>query len=187
MDALQLLQHRNSSPRLVAPAPNKEQRQQLFRAAFRAPDHGWMRPWRFLTIEGPALAQLGELYARAAAQREVDISDATLEKYRRQPLRAPLIVVVCVHLRENPKVPMLEQRLAAGCAAQAVLLAAEAMGYAGIWRTGVNATDALVRSGLGLGENDEIIGFVYLGSREGDRKVLPRINIDDYVKPWGEQ
>ena len=60
MDALDLLLNRVSVPRLVAPGPDAGQRELLFRAALRAPDHAQLRPWRFLTVEGEALAQLGE-------------------------------------------------------------------------------------------------------------------------------
>ena len=63
MDALDALLNRVSAPRLCEPAPDAAQRELLFRAALRAPDHGQLRPWRFLTIEGAAREKLGELFA----------------------------------------------------------------------------------------------------------------------------
>ena len=65
MDALDALLNRVSVPRLVEPAPDAAQRELLFRAAMRAPDHALLRPWRFLTVEGAAREQLGELFAQA--------------------------------------------------------------------------------------------------------------------------
>ena len=38
----------------------------IFAAAMRAPDHGQLRPWRFLTVEGAAREQMGTLLAEAA-------------------------------------------------------------------------------------------------------------------------
>ena len=54
MEALDVLLNRVSVPRLVEPAPDAAQREILFSAALRAPDHGQLRPYRFLTVEGDA-------------------------------------------------------------------------------------------------------------------------------------
>jgi hypothetical protein len=136
MDALDALQHRFSVPRLVAPGPSEAQREHLFRAALRAPDHGLLRPWRFLTIEGAAREALGELYAKAMAANTSAVSEQALDKARAMPLRAPLLVVVIACVRAHPKVPAQEQVLSAACAAHAILLAAHAQGIGAVWRYG---------------------------------------------------
>ena len=105
-------------------------------------------------------------------------------KTRSAPLRAPLLVVVVAKLSEHPKVPALEQRLSAGCAAQAILLAAEALGYAGIWRTGDAAFDRLVMTGLGLSSDEEITGFLYIGTRDGVAKSIPQLDAAEFVTNW---
>lgn len=184
MDALELLQARNSSPKLTEPAPSGEQLDTLFKAALRAPDHAALRPWRFLVIEGEDREALGELFARALRQRNPEATEAELDKARSKALRAPLIVTVIVRIREHPKVPPIEQRLSGGCAAYGVLLAAEAMGFSGIWRTGANAFDRNVMNGLGLAEDEEIIGYLYLGSREGRAKPLPEHPVEEFVQRW---
>ncbi len=184
MDALELLQQRNSAPKLTEPGPDAAQLDVMFRAALRAPDHANLRPWRFVVVEGEARERLGELYAKALKARKPDASEADLAKARSQPLRAPLLVTVVVRISEHPKVPAVEQRLSAGCAAHGLLLAAEAIGYNGIWRTGDSAFDRNVMSGLGLAANEEIIGFLYLGTRDGRAKPLPEHNPDDFVTHW---
>ena len=52
MEALDLLLNRVSVTRLTDPAPTPAQLDVMFRAALRAPDHGQLRPWRFLTVVG---------------------------------------------------------------------------------------------------------------------------------------
>ncbi len=183
-DILNFLQSRNSAPRLVAPAPSAAELEQIFRCALRAPDHAWMRPWRFLTISGERREDLGELLEHALLQRNPNASAGEREKARNSPLRAPLVIVSVVRISEHPKVPSVEQRLSAGCAAHAVLLGAEALGYAGVWRTGPAAFDPTVMSGLGLNDDEEIIGFLYLGTRDGDPKRLPELAPADYVSHW---
>ena len=56
---------------------------------------------------------------------------------------------------------------AVAAAAQNMLLAAHALGFAAKWATGKQAYDGIVKEGLGLGADDRIIGFLYLGSYSG--------------------
>lgn len=183
-DHLKFLQRRNSAPKLAAPAPSGDDLDEIFRAAVRAPDHAWLRPWRFITIEGTRREDFGEVLKSCLLARNPDADEAAVAKARAAPLRAPLLVVVVVSLSKHPKVPALEQRLSAGCAAQAILLAAEASGYAGIWRTGDPAFDRNVMDALGLADNEEIIGFLYLGTREGRPKQIPELNTGEFVSSW---
>ena len=90
MDALVALTQRVSVSRLVEPAPSAEQRELLFKAALRAPDHAQLRPWRFLSIEGDARQRLGELFVRAL-QESPETAPAALDKALAAPLRAPLL------------------------------------------------------------------------------------------------
>jgi len=183
-DILQFLQTRNSSPRLVEPAPSEAELEQMYRAALRAPDHAWLRPWRFISIAGERREDFGLVLERCLRKRNPRADATALAKARNAPLRAPLVIAVVARLVEHPKVPAIEQRLSAGCAAHALLLAAEASGYAGIWRTGEAAFDRAVLSALGLADNEEIIGFVYLGSRDGPAKNLPAMDTAGFVSNW---
>jgi nitroreductase len=183
-DTLVFLQTRNSAPRLTEPAPPPEDLQEIFRAALRAPDHAWLRPWRFITIAGQRREAFGEVLEASLLRRNPAADAAALAKARNAPLRAPLVVVVVARITQHPKVPPVEQRLSAGCAAHAILLAAEACGYAGIWRTGEGAFDRTVMDVLGLEANEEIVGFIYLGSREGAAKPLPHLDTAEFVSSW---
>lgn len=183
-EILSFLQQRCSAPKLTEPAPAPEQLDEMFKVAFRAPDHAWLRPWRFLVISGDRRKDLGELFEKCLVARNPEADEAARAKARAAPLRAPLLVVPIVRLSEHPKVPHVEQRLSAGCAAHGLLLAAEAFGFAGIWRTGDAAFDRSVMSGLGLSDSEEIIGFLYLGSRVGTRKGLPEVSATEHVAYW---
>lgn len=181
MDALDALLNRVSAPRLMAPAPDAAQRELLFRAALRAPDHGQLKPWRFLTVEGEALVQLGELFARALP---ADASPEALTKARAMPLRAPLLVVVIACVQASPKVPEQEQVLAAGCAAHGILLAAYAQGIGAVWRTGDMAYNPQVAAGLGLSADEQVIAYLYLGTPERELRAVPQVQVDDFVTAW---
>jgi nitroreductase len=181
MDALDALLNRVSAPRLIAPAPDSAQREVLFRAAMRAPDHGQLRPWRFLTVEGAALAQLGELFVQALPD---DASPEAVTKARAMPLRAPLLVVVIARVQAGSKVPAQEQVLAAGCAAHGILLAAHAQGVGAVWRTGDMAYNRQVAAGLGLSADEQIVAYLYLGTPERELRAVPRLQVSDFVRAW---
>lgn len=181
MDALDALLNRVSAPRLIAPAPDAAQRELLFRAALRAPDHGQLRPWRFLTVEGDAREQLGELLAQALP---ADASPEALSKARAMPLRAPLLVVVIARVQAHAKVPAQEQVIAAGCAAHGILLAAHAQGLGAVWRTGELAYNAQVAAGLGLAADEQVIAFLYLGTPERELRAVPQVQVGDFVRAW---
>jgi len=184
MDALDALINRVSVARLGEPAPSAAQREQLFRAALRAPDHGQLRPWRFLTVEGAARSRLGELFASVLQERDPQAGPEALDKARAMPLRAPLLVVAIARLQAHPKVPESEQLLAAGCAAHGLLLAAHAQGIGAIWRTGELSHDAAVRAGLGLAADERIVGFLYLGTPLGELRRPPVLEPQAFVAAW---
>ena len=150
----------------------------------RAPDHAWLHPWRFLTIRGDRREALGQVFEQCLMLRKPEADEGARLKARNAPLRAPLLVVVIARLSEHPKVPHVEQRLSAGCAAHGILLAAEALGFAGVWRTGDPAFDRNVMDALGLSADEEIVGFLYLGSRDGRRKPLPELDPQDFISDW---
>ncbi|MBN3562641.1 nitroreductase family protein [Aliamphritea spongicola] len=183
MDALTNLQQRFSQPLLQEPGPDAEQLDNMFAAAMRAPDHAALRPWRFLVIDGDARGELGELYARAALQANPDVTEDVLTRNRKMTFRAPTIIVAIAVVTEHPKVPASEQLIAAGCAVQNMLLAANAQGVGAMWRTGGVAYDPVVKEGLGLAAHEEIIGFVYMGTPSKQR-TAPLLDSSDYVSRW---
>jgi len=164
MDALTALTTRVSPIKLGEPAPPAAAIEAMLAAAVSAPDHGRLKPWRFLLIEGDARGRFGELMAQSLLRREPGASPDRLDAERKKALRAPLVIVAAAALAESPNVPQVEQIVAVGAAVQNLLVAAHALGYGGFWRTGPAAYDAALKGALGLAESDAIVGFLYLGS-----------------------
>ncbi|MBX9753735.1 MAG: nitroreductase, partial [Pseudomonadaceae bacterium] len=160
------------------------QRDLLFGAALRAPDHGQLRPWRFITVEGAAREQLGELLVSALRASQPQAGAEALAKARAMPLRAPLVVLVIARLQAHFKVPAQEQLLAAGCAAHGLLLAAHAIGVGAVWRTGELAYSPEVAAGLGLRADEQLIAMLYLGTPQGELRTPVRLSPEDFVSVW---
>ncbi|MDW8341819.1 MAG: nitroreductase [Geminicoccaceae bacterium] len=187
MEALEaLLTRRTVPPALMGePGPDDRALATMFAAAAAAPDHGRLRPWRFLVVRGAARERLGALFARALAAEQPDLSAEEREKLRAAPSRAPLVIVAVARLDPaHPKIPEIEQIAAAAAAVQNLLLAAHALGFAAKWSTGKPAYSGLVREGLGLGAGERILGFVYLGSPKGAPAPIERPMPSDRVALW---
>ncbi|TPG59335.1 NAD(P)H nitroreductase [Ewingella americana] len=173
MDALDLLLNRRSASRLAAPAPSGEVLQNIINAGMRAPDHGALQPWRFVIAENDGLVRFSELLRAAAIKDGAD--EKAIEKATQAPLRAPQIITIIAACKESPKVPQWEQLLSAGCAVQAMQMAALAQGFNGIWRTGAWTDHADVRQAFKCGPNDKIVGFLYLGTPQlkSSTQIIP--------------
>lgn len=187
MDALTALHTRNSVNLLCEPGPNPNQLRDIIKAGLRACDHRNLTPWKFLLIEGEARKRFGELMR--SVKEHIDGTSLTPElasKIESKPMRAPTILVVVAAIVEHEKVPEIEQILSAGAAAQMIMTAAHAIGIGAIWRSGSMMFDQNMRNGLGLGEADRIVGFIYLGTPKASKPV-PELAVEDFLERWPDQ
>lgn len=182
-DVLALIESRQSVGHLVEPAPSQAELEQAIQAAISAPDHHRLRPWQFLHIQGQARNQLGETYVECLKALGVT-EPAQLERALAQPLRAPLILVAVVKTQQHPKVPVVEQILSMGAAVENLLLMLNAQGYASIWRSGALTESALLKTKLGLKADDEIAGFIYIGTAVRQLPPRERLDIQDFLSSW---
>ena len=155
----------------------------MFRAGLRAPDHGQLHPWRFLIIEGDARHKLGELFAAALRERDAGAAEEALQKARNMPLRAPMLVLVIASVKPHPKVP---GRAAAGCRLRGSWPAARgAWGIGAVWRTGEFSYDPRVLEGLGLTEQERLLGFLGYAGRARTQRAGS--GAQDFVQRWNAQ
>ncbi|NMT64903.1 nitroreductase family protein [Marinobacter orientalis] len=179
MDALM---NRSSEPRLASPAPDAGTLEKAFACAARAPDHALLRPWRYLVIEGDeALNALGNLFASTCGD---DAPEKAREKLRKKALRAPMVIVGIACHQTHPKVPEIEQTMSAAVGMGYLLLALEAAGYGGMWRTGGLAYHPDIIRGLGLKDNEIITGFLFTGTVTASKPAVPRPDQKEFVSRW---
>lgn len=189
MDAVDAILSRRSTGRLTGPAPAGTDLDRILAAAAAAPDHGELRPFRFVVLAGEAKVAFGQVLADAYLAR-CQAAGGTptvgqLTKERTKLGRAPLVLVVGAVHRHSEVVPWEEQVAAAAAAAQNVLIAATALGYGSMWRTGDPVYDPRVKAALGFGEHDAVVGFLYLGTpHEGDDRHPRRPDPDGLVAWW---
>ena len=189
MDAMRaILDRKSTPPRLMSDdGPSPADIRDILNAGMSAPDHGAVRPWRFVIIEGEDRTKLGEVFAEALKRRDPNASEEAVKKELGRPLRAPTIIAILARITpDHPKAPAIEQIVATACASQNMLLAAEARGFGGILLTGKNAQDPHVKAFFNLGVEDEIISFLYLGRPAGPVPDKPRTDPLQFVEPFGK-
>ena len=182
--AIEVMLSRATIGALKDPAPSPAEMERIVAAGLRAPDHGKLRPWRFVTIQGEARARFADMCLAALRARESDATDAEADRMRGKLTSPPLILVLGMHLTETPKVPETEQVQAVAAAAVNMLNAAHALGYGGKWVTGPNAYDPAVAAGLGFSAPDRVVGFLYLGTPAGDPLPGRQPVTEQYLRDW---
>lgn len=189
---LDFLLTRRSKPiaELKEPGPSQSEIATLLTAASRVPDHGRLAPWRFILYRGDQRHEIGKRLAELAELRQGPLPENRREQELTRFSRAPLVIGVVSSPREHPKVPQWEMFLSGGAAAMNLLLAANALGYGANWITNWYSDDEEGRRILGLGPEERVVGFIHIGSFEGEvqerlRPELPQI-VSDYSGPWSE-
>ena len=164
MRALELLISRQSAGALQEPAPEGAELDLILDAGLRAPDHGRLRPWRFVLIRGEQRAKWADRLAEAAVARDPENGAAMGERSRAWVARTPLIIAVGVAVQAGHKIPESEQIASASAAAMNMLNAIHMLGYGGMWVTGLNAYDPKVNAWLGFEAPSRLVGFLAVGT-----------------------
>jgi nitroreductase len=185
MQTIETLLKRYSGRVLREPAPDEGALTLMLESAVCAPDHGRLRPWAFIIIEGEGRSRFGELLAEHARRTRPAATAEALERERQKAFRAPMIIVVAARTQPQAKIPVIEQILSAGAAAQSILLAAFALGFNGVWKTGDAAYDESTKVALGLEAKDAIVGFLYVGTEASELPPPPRPQAQEFMRRWG--
>ncbi len=147
----------------------------LLELADWAPTHGFTEPWRFV-VYGNASEfshQHAELYKCSTTPENFD--QAIYNKLYDQGDKASHVILAIMKRGSLPKIPVIEEVEAVSCAVQNILLGATALGIASFWSTGGMALRQPMKDFLKLGEDDHVIGVLYLGyadsNPEGNRSI----------------
>ena len=92
-----------------------------------------------------------------------------------------MVIVLITEIKDHPKVPAIEQMLSTSAATQNILLALHALGYGAIWKTGKLALNENIPKYFNLDKNHHIMGYIYIGTKSGDNRKVPEVNIEDFV------
>lgn len=185
--ALDFLMTRRSRPAktLQLPVPSRDQLMPILTAAGRTPDHGKLEPWRFIVIQGGAMARLADL-AETRGQA-LGKSPEDIIKGRGQFDQGHLAVVVVEVQKPSDKIPAIEQTYSAGSVCLALLNAALASGWGANWLSGWASHDReFAAQGLNLAPHERIAGIIHIGTERVVPPERPRPNIETLTE-WVER
>ncbi len=151
--------------RLVAPGPSEAQLAWMLTAAAQAPDHGRVRPWRFILIPSERRSELGQAFAQALRERDPLADAQALQAAHDKAQRAPCLMVAVV--REpgpGDAIALTERLLSLGCALQNLMLAAQAQGFGSGLTSGQAMQSPPLRKLLALASNEQAVCFVNVGT-----------------------
>lgn len=161
-EVLEALFNRRSAPAptLGLPAPSPEQMKLLIEIGFRVPDHGKIGPWRIVRFTPEAKATVVARLTTLAESRGDKKAVGALQKMSIPP---EILMVVSAPIQPH-KIPLWEQQLSAAAICQNLLIAAGAMGFGANWITDWYAYDEDARAVLGVKDDENVAGFIYLGT-----------------------
>jgi nitroreductase len=177
-DTIELLLNRRSllAANLVPPGPSPSELETILRCGMRVPDHKGLNPWRIHVVDR---ANQDKLHAKLPELHEGD--SASLEKTNiKEAKTAPLLLIVSSKV-ESDKAPRSEQILSGAAVCQNIILASAALGYRSQWLTEWFAYNSKVKALIGIPENEEIIGFLYIGSEQEPPRERPRPELSEIV------
>lgn len=178
-DAL-ITSRQNISPkRLVEPGPNADQLAQVFRSAAAAPDHGLLRPWRFVIVPQDKRTLLAEVFALALVDRDPGATLEQIETAREKAYRAPVLMLVVARLGAcEPPIPPLERMVSVGAAVQNMLLMAHGLGFGSSLTSGQAMQSPRMRQLFGLTGGEEAVCFLNIGtvSKRKAQRLHPEVS-----------
>ena len=185
METIKALLTRRSIAQLEDPFPSKEQMKLVYQSALRAPDHSWLRPWRFIEVTSSGREKLAKAFIKSS--KKEDLLDKEVEKkILLMPFRAPMIIIIIVNIVSKLNVPRIEQIQSTAAAAQNILLSLHDMGFGAYWRTGkyTSENNKNIAKELYLPPESEVLGYLYIGTPSVKPKEIPQLNNNDFVTKW---
>jgi nitroreductase len=168
--------------RLGAPGPDPAQLRAILSAAASAPDHRCLLPWRFITVPADRREALAEVFVQALLERDPAAEAHDLAKAREKGFRSPFLALLVVdEAKGDAEIGLAERLISAGAAAQNVLLMATALGYGSALTAGQSVRSAALHRFFGLGEREQAVCFLSIGTALSHGKTVVRPALADYV------
>lgn len=158
MQLVEAMVGRRSIGRLTDPAPGDDDIRDLLRTAATVPDHGALRPWRLISVRGQARDRLGT--ALAASHTD----ERAMQRAASKPLRAPLLLSIVFCPVPHDRIASWEQLATTSSLVYALSLLLHERGWGSIWRSGDGLDEPPVRETLGLGLDERLLGWLYVGT-----------------------
>lgn len=171
---IDLMLGRRHAAVFVGPEPDEQQLRLILQSGTTGPDHGGIRPWRFVVIRGDARHRFGEALAQSALAFKPNLPQSFYDKARGKATIAPLLIALIASPNPKRNVPVWEQTASAACTGFGMIVAANALGLAAIWKSAPYVDQEPVRACLELGPDEQLLGWVNVGHHPEDAAPTER-------------
>ena len=164
MELTEAIRCRRSTAPVTDAAPSDAELYEYLALAAHSPDHAGLRPWRMVSLRGSDRERLGAALVAGFGDRP-----GTPEAARTaaKPLRAPLLLSIVAAPVWHPKVPAWEQLAATAALVGTLELVLFDAGWTAMWRSGPAVELPQVRELVGVGDTEQLLGWLYIGGRTG--------------------
>ena len=179
---LAFLLGRQSASALTGSEISDNQLATIIQVATTVPDHGKLRPYRFVAIGESGKAAFGESLATVVDVARGGIPDELKEKFRKRSQLAPTQIAVIFSPKPSDKAPEWEQLVTASCTGYAMILAATAMGLGANWRSSSVMEGAAITEFFAMQPGEKLLGWVNVGiDAKPTEKVRPDAEIGELL------
>jgi len=168
--------------RLVQPGPSAAQVNAMFRAAAAAPDHGVVRPWRFVLVPLDKRAVLAHAFTQALMERDATATPEQFEQAREKAFRAPFLALAIARLGWcEPDIDPLERMVSMGAAIQNFLLMAHSMSFGSSLTSGQAMRSKPLRQLFQLIEGEHAVCCINVGTVAKSKPTRLRPDVSAFV------
>ena len=150
--------------RLIEPGPQDEELEKIFSAASHAPDHGLLKPWRFILIPKDKRSSLGDAFVSALKDRDPKAKQDEIESAYSKAFRSPCLMLCVINNKDSQtSIPPFERIVSLGCAIQNMLLMSQALGIGSGITSGRAMNSVQIRELFLLADDEQGICFLNFG------------------------
>lgn len=139
---------------------------QMLENANWAPTHKLTEPWRFCIFKGEGLKKLADfqsqLYKNYSSEQGTYV-ESKYQMLKTKPLLASHIISIGMKRDPGGRLPEIEEIAAVACSVQNMYLTAAAYNIGCYWGSGGITYMDKAKPFFGLGQNDKLLGFLYVG------------------------
>ena len=148
-----------------------------------APNHGQTEPWHFTVFTGGGLQKLADFQSELYKETTPNgFKEATYQKLQVTPQKASHVIAIGMKRTTTKNIPEIEDIAAVAYAVENIYLSVTAYGLGGYWTTGGVTYREQAKAFFGLGEQDKLLGFFYIGHIAVPSPSAKRAPIEEKVK-----
>ena len=142
--------------------------EEMLESAHWAPTHGYTEPARFVVFSGESRNKFADFHSNLYQEKTSPeaFQQMKFDKLKAVPLLASHIIAIIAKKGLNNRIPFLEEIVSTSCSVQNMLLVAAQNELAVHWTTGGMTYTDEMKTYLGFGAENQVIGFLYLGRSE---------------------